>query len=106
MIKERNDLRPKLDFDRDRVRELVDEALRMSREYVDGGFSISEEGVVDQLEKYLACGTSSATFRLQMGSLRYPDMVMRVDPRRPEVMLVSRYKKAVSRINRVLRVMR
>lgn len=100
------ELRPKFDIDRDRIREVVTEALRMSREYVDGGFNFTVEQVMEQLEKQLACGINSATFRLQMGSIWYPDMVMRVDPRRKEAMLLSVHKKATARVNRILRTMR
>jgi hypothetical protein len=98
--------RPKLDLDRDRIREVVSEALRMAHEYVDSDFLVSDEAIVEQLERNLSCGMSSATFRLQMGCKRYPDMVMRVEPRRPEVMLLSRYKQATARVNRILRAMR
>jgi hypothetical protein len=100
------ELRPKFDIDRDRIREVATEALRMAHEYVDGGFSLTKDQVMEQLERQLACGINSATFRLQMGSNWYPDMVMRIDPRRKEAMLVSVHKKATGRVNRILRAMR
>lgn len=103
---ENNNLRPKLDIDRDRIRELVSEALRMAHEYVESKFLIRDEEIMEQLERHMSCGLSSAIFRLRMGCIRYPDMIMRVEPRRPEVMLLSRYKQATARVNRILRAMR
>jgi len=99
-------LRPKLDVDRERLKDLVSEALRMAHEYVDGGFVYTKEAVLEQLDKQLSCGLAAATFRLALGSKWYPDLVMRVDPRRKEVMLVSLYKKATGRVNRILRALR
>lgn len=103
---ENNDLRPKLDVDRDRIREVVSEAYRITREYVDGEFVCTKEQVMESLEKYLSCGLAAATFRIPLGNRHYPDMVLRVDPRRKEVALVSLYRKATGRVNRILRALR
>ena len=98
--------RPKLDLDRDRVRDVVSETLRMMHEYVDSEFLVPDEQVMEQLEKQLSCGLVAAIFRLQVGCVRYPDLVLRVDPKRRDVMLLSKYKQASARVNRILRTMR
>jgi len=100
-----NELRPKLDVDRERLREVVSEALRLAHEFVDGGFHYTDEQIYGQLDKHLACGLSAAIFRLQVGAVRYPDLVIRVDPKRREAMLLSKFKKVVARANKVLRAM-
>jgi len=101
-----NVLRPRLDIDRDRIREVVSEAYRIACEFVDGGFSRTKEQVMEETEKQLACGLAAAIFRVPLGSARYPDMVLRVDPRRKEVALVSLYRKATGKVNRILRTYR
>jgi len=103
---EDKDLRPRLDVDRDRIRDVVSEALRMVHEYVDGGFVYPKEKVMEELEKQLSCGFTAATFRLALGSVKYPDMILRVDPRRREAAVVTLFKRASARVNRILRAMR
>jgi len=106
MLIRENELRPVLDIDRDRIREVVIEALRLAHEFVEAKFAVGDDQVLEQLEKYMNCGLSAAVFRIQLGCDRYPDLVIRVDPKRRDAMLLSKYKQAVARANRVLRTMR
>lgn len=101
-----NDLRPVLDVDRERIREVVSEALRLTREFVDSKFAYHDGYVMGQLDKHLNCGLSAAMIRLPLGCERYPDLMIRVDPKRRRAVLVSKYKQATARANRVLRAMR
>lgn len=95
-----------VDIDRDRVREIVSEALRMIHEYVGGEFVLSREEVLEQLEMILNNKRIGSTqFYLPLGSHKIPDMQLRVDPRRKEVLCRSGFKRKVIKINRFLRAL-
>ena len=94
-----------LDIDRDRLREIVEEALRMIYEYVEGGFIYTKEEVLKELELFLESGQISTQFFLRIGSKKIPDMQLRVDPRRRKVLGISKFKKKIAQINYFLRIL-
>ncbi|MBD3261278.1 MAG: hypothetical protein GF334_06270 [Candidatus Altiarchaeales archaeon] len=95
-----------VDIDRDRIREIVSEALRMIHEYVGGDFILSREEVMEKLEVILKNKRiGSMQFFLPLGSHKIPDMQLRVDPRRKEVLCKSGFKRKVIKINRFLRAL-
>jgi len=94
-----------LDIDKDRLREIVEEALRMIYEYVEGDFIYTKEDVLKELELFLESGQISTQFFLRIGSSKIPDMQLRVDPRRRKVLGISKFKKKIAQINHFLRIL-
>lgn len=97
--------RPRLDLDRDRLREVVSEAYRMVEEHVGSTMLVGRSDVLGLLEKQLAAGIVAATFVIPMGCERIPDLRLRVDPRRRKVHLLSSQKKRAARMNRFMRIL-
>lgn len=95
-----------IDIDKDRLRELVSESLVMIYEYLGGEYRLSKEEIMEQLEKYLAIERVSTQFFLDVGSEKIPDLKMRVDPKRREILLKSSFRKKVQRLNRLVRVLK
>ena len=94
-----------LDIDKDRIREVVDEALRMIYEYLGGEYVLTRDDIFKQLESILGNGQVSTQFFLKLGCKRIPDLLLRVDPRRRKVLCTSRYKKRAAQINHFLRIL-
>jgi hypothetical protein len=94
-----------LDIDKDRIREVVGESLRMVYEYLGGEYTLTKEDIFKELELFLSNGQISTQFFLKLGSKRIPDLLLRVDPRRKKVLCVSSLKKRAAPINYFLRIL-
>jgi hypothetical protein len=94
-----------LDIDKDRLREIVGEALRMIYEYLGGDYVLTKEDVLKELELFLSNGQISTQFFLKVGSKKLMDLRIRVDPRRRKVLCVSRFKKRAAELNYFLRIL-
>lgn len=94
-----------LDIDKDRIREVVGEALRMIYEYLEGEYTLTKDDIFKELELFLNNGKISTQFFLKLGSKRIPDLLLRVDPRRRKVLCVSSLKKRAAKINYFLRIL-
>lgn len=94
-----------LDIDKGRIREIVEEALRMIYEYVGGEYTLSRQDVLKELELFLNNGQISTQFFLKIGSKKIPDLLLRVDPRRRKVLGISNLKKRAAKINVFLRIL-
>jgi hypothetical protein len=103
MIREENPI--KVDINNDRIREIVIEALRMLHEYLGGEFIFTDDDIKQKLEAILATGRITTKFYLELGSKKIPDLVLRVDPIRREVLCKSSFKKKVAKINQFLRIL-
>jgi hypothetical protein len=101
----REDSPIKLDINRERLREIVSESLRMLHEYLGGDFAFTDEQIMYNLEAILSNGMISTQFFIELGSSKIPDLILRVDPRRREVLCKSVFKKKVARINQFLRLL-
>lgn len=95
----------RVDIDCDRLREIVPEAIRLIHEYTNSEFLITKEQILERLEQVFKIGKIAAPFFLELGCKRYPDMVLRVDPQRKEVLCKSSYKKQAAQVNYFLRAM-
>lgn len=91
-----------VDIDKDRIREIVSEALRMIYENLGGKFHKRKELIMNELEVILSSNKVSTCFFLTIGSERIPDLVLRVDPRRKEVLCKSAFKKKVAKLNHLV----
>lgn len=94
-----------LDIDKDRIREVVEEALRMIYEYIGGEYAFTRDDVFRELELFLNNGQISTQFFLKLGSKKIPDLLLRVDPRRRKVLCTSSLKKRAAHINYFLRIL-
>jgi len=94
-----------LDIDRDRLREIVSESLRIIKDYSGGSFLAVEEDILKNLDDVLDSNMVSTEFFLPIYLDKIPDLTLRIDPRRREVLCISSFKKKVSRINSFIRVL-
>lgn len=94
-----------VDVDKDRIKEIVSEALRMIYEYLGGEYSISKDQVLENLNKILESNLVSTQFYLNVGSSKIPDLRLRVDPRRRKILGKSSFKKKVAKLNHFLRIL-
>lgn len=94
-----------VDLDKDRVREIVGEALRMIREHLGEELYVTDEEVLDKVEGIISTNKISCQFYISIGSRKIPDLELRVDPVRKEVLCKSSFRKKVAKINRFLRIL-
>ena len=94
-----------VDIDRERIREIVSEALRMIHEYFEDDYQYTREEVLEQLEKILTNARITTQFFLKLGSIKIPDLVLRVDPKRKKVLCKSKFHKKVAKINHFMRIL-
>lgn len=92
-----------VDIDKDRIRDIVAEALRMMREYLQEDFGRTDEQVLSDLEDIIGSNKVSTWFFLNIGSKKIPDLLLRVDPVRKEVLCKSAFKKKVARLNHFIK---
>jgi hypothetical protein len=103
MIREQSPI--KVDLNKERIREIVTESLRMLHEYLGGNFGRTDIQIMDMLERILSSGKITTQFVLELGSEKIPDLVLRVDPVRKEVLCKSKFKKKVAEINYFMRIL-
>lgn len=102
----RDELPPiSVDIDRDRIREIVSEALRMMREYLGEEFLKTDGQILEELETVIGSCMVTTQFFLTVGSVKIPDLVLRVDPIRKQVLCRSAFRKKVARLNHFIRVL-
>jgi hypothetical protein len=94
-----------VDIDKDRIREIVAEALRMMREYLQEDFGRTDAQVLADLEMIIGSNKVSTYFFLSIGSTKIPDLVLRVDPVRKEVLCKSAFRKKVARVNHFIKAL-
>ena len=94
-----------VDIDITRIREIVTEALRMIHEYLEGEFIYTSDQILNKLDLMLSTGKVSTYFYLEIGSKKIPDLLLRVDPVRREVLCKSAFKKKVAKINHFVSVL-
>lgn len=105
MIKREELPRVNVDLDKERIRDIVSEALRMTYEYLGGDFTRTREDILEEVEKILATNQIATEFFLFIGSKKIPDLLIRVDPKRKEVLGKSAFKKKVAKLNHFLRIL-
>jgi len=95
-----------LDLNRDRLREIVSEALRMIWEYnVGDEYTRTKEEITDEFEKIISSDRVSVQFYLRVGSKKFPDLTLRVDPRKRKVLCISKNKSRIAEINYFMRIL-
>ena len=94
-----------VDIDKERIREIVGEALRMMREYLQEDFGNTDESIMKTLEDVIGSNKVSTQFFLTIGSTKIPDLALRVDPIRKQVLCKSSFRKKVARLNHFIKVL-
>lgn len=95
-----------VDIDKDRIREIVTEALRMMHEYLEEEtFGRPDSQILEQLESIIGSNKVTTYFFLSIGSKKIPDLSLRVDPVRREVLCKSGFRKKVANLNHFIRAL-
>jgi len=94
-----------LDIDRDRIRDIVKESLRVIREFVDGDFIKDDDQILGLVNSMLSTNRVSNQFFINVGSVKIPDLMLRVDLAKKRVLCKSTMVKKAADINHVLRVL-
>lgn len=103
MIRDGNEIR--VDIDRDRIREISEEAFRMIFEYLDAQFYCKKEDLIDKVGNILDNERIATTFFIPVGNSKIPDLVLRVNPLKREVLCKSAFKKKVAKLNHFIRIL-
>lgn len=90
------------DIDIDRINVIVKEAYDIIVEDIGGNFLLTKEAVLQKLHDILKTGRVSTQFFLSLGSVRAPDLELRVDPVRKEVLCKSGNKKLSAHLNHLI----
>lgn len=98
------DSRIELDIDRERIREIVIEALRMTEEYI-GDYTREKREILSDVNKIINSGLISTMFKVRVGCRQMPDLEFRIDPRRRKILGISKFKRKVAKLNHLLRVL-
>lgn len=103
----RDELPPiSVDINKERIREIVEEALKMMHEYLqEKVFGRTDEQILAQLEDVISSNKVTTQIFLTIGSIRIPDLVLRVDPIRKQVLCKSTFKKKVAKLNHFIKVL-
>jgi len=91
--------RIKLDLDLDRIKEIVTESMRIIHEYLGGEFARTDEEILEQVMRVLSSGLVSTKVFVPLGSKKIPDLTLRVDPVRREVLCQSSLKRKAVELN-------
>jgi hypothetical protein len=94
-----------LDIDKERIREIVEESLRIIKEYSGGILLVPEERVLEKLNKLLDANAISTEFYLLIPLDKIPDLRLRVNPRRRKLLCKSSFKKKVAKLNRFIKIL-
>lgn len=95
-----------MDLDKQRLTELVSEALRIIYEFVEGEYTLSKEDVLGQLDRMLSINRISVPFVLSVGSKAIPDLELKVEPRRKRLLCKTSFRKKIAPVNQILRTMK
>jgi hypothetical protein len=99
------DNRINLDVDKDRLKEIFSEALRIIEEYSGGSFLSPKENFTSKLDKILDSNSISTEFIIATPLDKIPDLRIRVDPRRKELLCKSSFKKKVAKLNHFITIL-
>ena len=94
-----------LDIDKERLREIFIEALRIIKDYSGGSFMAPEERFIEKLDKILDSNLISTEFIISIPLDKIPDLRLRVNPRRKELLCKSSFKKKVARLNHFITIL-
>lgn len=92
------------DIDVDRILQMIDAAMDFMQEYLQVEFPRDKYQVIGEVGRILRTGRASVPFHIELHNQRMNDLVLRVDPRRKRLSVVSpRFPTKRASINGVLR---
>jgi len=94
-----------VDINIDRIREIVTEGIFMINEYYGSQDTISMEKAIESLDKVLNSGRISVEFFIPLPNSILPDLILRIDPRRKKLLLSSKNRRKVSKLNYFIRAL-
>ena len=102
----RGELPPiQVDINKDRIREIASESVRMIHEYLGGEFLYTKDQIMDQVENILKSGRITTQFFLNIGSTAIPDLQLRIDPVRKKALCKSSFRRKVAKLNRFIKIL-
>jgi hypothetical protein len=93
----------KVDIDRDRLTEIVEESMRIFNDYYGEDSGLNKDFVLNQLKNILDSGRVSVVFMIPIPNKVMSDLKIRVDPRRKEILFLSSFKKKLAPLNQMTR---
>ena len=103
MIESDNDIR--LDLDRNRIRTILHEAYRISKDFLGVEFHLSEDEFVSQIDPYLDSNRVSIPVNLNLASRKYPTMKIEVNLRRKKLFVRLHPPKTQATLNHMLKAL-
>lgn len=94
-----------IDLDKDRIKEIVVEALRIIREDFKENFLRKEEEILKNLEEILKINRISYRFYIFIPTRNIPDLRLRIDPVKRKVLCKSFFKDKAAKLNYLLKVL-
>jgi hypothetical protein len=92
-----------MDIDVDRLIEMVDAASDFIQEYLQADFSKTKDELVGEVRRVLETNRASVVFFVEYNNTKMNDLVIRIDPRRKRISVVSpRFRRKRIAINGVL----
>jgi len=96
-------IRIKVDIDRDRLLEIVDESLRIFVDYYGEDSGLDRGYVLSKVGEVLSSGMVSVMFIVPVPNRIMSDLSLRIDPRRRQILFLSNYKKKLAPLNQMIR---
>lgn len=96
-----------VDIDKDRIQEIVLEAIRIINEYFSKDKPLIDNvAIMSQLRAILSTGRVSTDFYLNLPNPEYSDLILKIDPRRKRILCKSRrFRKKVAKINHFIKAL-
>lgn len=92
-----------LDLDRDRIRTVILEAYRISKDFLETDFLITAEDFVAKINPYLDSNRVTISIQLDLPSKKHPEMRIDVDLRRKKVFARLCHKQKQAQLNYMLK---
>jgi hypothetical protein len=94
----------RIDLDTDRIKEIVDLSYDFVQDFLGVELNKTKEQIMSDLQRVLDSHRVTTQFTLDFSSVKMDDFQLRVDPRRREVLgITKRFKKKKNQINAFLR---
>lgn len=95
----------KLDLDRNRIKTILFEAYRISKDFLGVEFNVSADEFVSQIDPYLDSNRVSIPVTLNLASRKYPTMRVEVNLRRKKLFARLHPPKTQATLNHMLKAL-
>ena len=94
-----------LDLDRDRIKTVIREAYKISREFLETDFLVTADQFVSGIDPYLESNRVSLPVQLSLPSKKYGEMRLDVDLRRKKVFARLHPSGKQAQLNHILKTL-